>query len=87
MPMEVVDIAPWQAEENCAERLRAGRVFLAGDAADVVPPNGGFGGNAGVQDAHNRAWKLVAVVKGDAGQGLRDTYDAERLPLSEPTVR
>jgi putative polyketide hydroxylase len=49
--------------------------------------NGGFGGNAGVQDAHNRAWKLVAVVKGDAGQGLRDTYDAERLPLSEPTVR
>lgn len=47
----------------------------------------GFGGNAGVQDAHNRAWKLVAVVKGDAGQGLRDTYDAERLPLSEPTVR
>ena len=81
MPMEIVDIAPWQAEANCAERLRAGRVFLAGDAAHVVPPNGGFGGNTGVQDAHNLAWKLAAVVKGDAGPGLLDTYEAERLPL------
>src|SRR5215208_7979360 len=87
MPMEIVDIAPWQAEANCAERLQAGRVFLAGDAAHVVPPNGGFGGNAGVQDAHNLAWKLAAVVKGDAGAGLLDTYEAERLPLCELTVR
>ena len=87
MPMELVDIAPWQAEANCAERLQAGRVFLAGDAAHVVPPNGGFGGNAGVMDAHNLAWKLAAVVKGDAGPGLLDTYEAERLPLGELTVR
>jgi 2-polyprenyl-6-methoxyphenol hydroxylase-like FAD-dependent oxidoreductase len=87
MPMEIVDIAPWQAEANCAERLHAGRVFLAGDAAHVVPPNGGFGGNTGVQDAHNLAWKLAAVVKGDAGPGLLDTYEAERLPLCELTVR
>jgi 2-polyprenyl-6-methoxyphenol hydroxylase-like FAD-dependent oxidoreductase len=87
MPMELVDIAPWQAEANCAERLRAGRVFLAGDAAHVVPPNGGFGGNTGVQDAHNLAWKLAAVVKGDAGPGLLDTFEAERLPLCELMVR
>ena len=87
VPMEVVDIAPWQAEANYAERLQAGRVFLAGDAAHVVPPNGGFGGNAGVMDAHNLAWKLAAVVKGDAGPGLLDTYEAERLPLCELTVR
>ena len=87
VPMELVDIAPWQAEANCAERLQAGRVFLAGDAAHVVPPNGGFGGNAGVMDAHNLAWKLAAVVKGDAGPGLLDTYEAERLPLGELTVR
>jgi 2-polyprenyl-6-methoxyphenol hydroxylase-like FAD-dependent oxidoreductase len=87
MPMEVVDIAPWQAEANCAERLHAGRVFLAGDPARVVPPNGGFGGNAGVQDAHNLAWKVAAVVKGDAGRGLLATYEAERLPLCEFTVR
>ena len=82
MPMEIVDVATWQAEANWAERLRAGRVFLAGDAAHVVPPNGGFGGNTGVQDAHNLAWKLAAVVKGDAGPGLLDSYEAERLPLS-----
>src|SRR5215216_4315146 len=87
VPMEVVDIAPWQAEANWAERLRAGRVFLAGDAAHVVPPNGGFGGNTGVQDALNLAWKLAAVVKGDAGAGLLDTYEAERLPLCALTVR
>src|SRR3954471_14395523 len=69
MPMEIVDIANWQAEASWAPRLREGRVFLAGDAAHVVPPNGGFGGNTGVQDAHNLAWKLAAVVKGEAGPG------------------
>jgi 2-polyprenyl-6-methoxyphenol hydroxylase-like FAD-dependent oxidoreductase len=87
LPMEIVDIAPWRAEASCAERLRQGRVFLAGDAAHVVPPNGGFGGNTGVQDAHNLAWKLAAVVKGEAGPGLLDTYEAERLPLCDLMVR
>jgi 2-polyprenyl-6-methoxyphenol hydroxylase-like FAD-dependent oxidoreductase len=87
MPMEIVDVANWQAEANWAERLRDGRVFLAGDAAHVVPPNGGFGGNAGVQDALNLAWKLAAVIKGEAGPALLDTYEAERLPLSRLTVQ
>jgi 2-polyprenyl-6-methoxyphenol hydroxylase-like FAD-dependent oxidoreductase len=87
MPMEIVDVANWQAEATCAERLREGRVFLAGDAAHVVPPNGGFGGNTGIQDAHNLAWKLAAVVKGEAGPALLDTYEAERLPLCELTVQ
>ncbi len=86
MPMEIVDVANWRAEATCAERLREGRVFLAGDAAHVVPPNGGFGGNTGIQDAHNLAWKLAAVVKGEAGPALLDTYEAERLPLCELTV-
>src|SRR3954468_7340378 len=87
MPMELVDVARWRAEAVCAERLRDGRVFLAGDAAHAVPPNGGFGGNAGVQDALNLAWKLAAVVKGEAGPALLDTYEAERLPLCELTVQ
>jgi 2-polyprenyl-6-methoxyphenol hydroxylase-like FAD-dependent oxidoreductase len=87
MPMEIVDVANWRAEATCAERLREGRVFLAGDAAHVVPPNGGFGGNMGIQDAHNLAWKLAAVVKGEAGPALLDSYEPERLPLCELTVQ
>jgi 2-polyprenyl-6-methoxyphenol hydroxylase-like FAD-dependent oxidoreductase len=86
MPMEIVDVANWRAEATCAERLRDGRVFLAGDAAHVVPPNGGFGGNMGIQDALNLAWKLAAVVKGDADPALLDSYEAERLPLCELNV-
>jgi 2-polyprenyl-6-methoxyphenol hydroxylase-like FAD-dependent oxidoreductase len=86
MPMELVNVANWRAEAVCAERLRDGRIFLAGDAAHAVPPNGGFGGNAGVQDALNLAWKLAAVVKGEAGPALLDTYEAERLPLCQLTV-
>src|SRR3954462_16043433 len=84
--MEIVDVANWQAEANWAERLRDGRVFLAGDAAHVVPPNGGYGGNTGVQDARNLAWKLAAVVKHEAGPELLDTYDEERRPLCRLTV-
>jgi hypothetical protein len=67
--------------------MQAGRVFLAGDAAHVVPPNGGYGGNTGVQDALNLAWKVAAVVKSEAGEPLLDTYDAERRPLSWLTVQ
>jgi hypothetical protein len=69
-----------------AERLREGRVFVAGDAAHVMPPTGGFGGNAGVHDADNLAWKLAMVLGGQAGAGLLDSYDAERRPVAELTV-
>src|SRR4051812_49480161 len=87
MPMELVDVANWRAEANWAERLRDGGVVLAGDAAHVVPPNGGFGGNTGVQDAHNLAWKLAAVVKGEAGGGVLGTHEGGRPPLCELMVR
>ncbi|HWM18393.1 MAG TPA: FAD-dependent monooxygenase [Ilumatobacteraceae bacterium] len=83
---EVLQIVHWRAEANCATRMRDGRVFLAGDAAHVVPPNGGYGGNMGILDARNLAWKLAAVIRGQAGTGLLDTYEAERRPLSELTV-
>jgi 2-polyprenyl-6-methoxyphenol hydroxylase-like FAD-dependent oxidoreductase len=86
MPMEVLDVAHWQAEANNATSYADGRIFLAGDAAHVVPPNGGFGGNTGVQDAHNIAWKLAAVVKGEAGPALLESYDAERRPIGRLTV-
>ncbi|HEY7619526.1 MAG TPA: FAD-dependent monooxygenase [Solirubrobacteraceae bacterium] len=86
VPSEILDVAHWRAESNYATRLSEGRVFLAGDAAHVVPPNGGFGGNAGILDARNLAWKLAAVIKGEAEPALLDTYDAERGPLSRLVV-
>jgi hypothetical protein len=51
-----------------------------------MPPNGGFGGNTGIQDAHNLAWKLALVLKGVAGHKLLDTYDDERRPVGALTV-
>ena len=86
MPLVIEDIATWQAVADVAERYSDGRVFLAGDAVHVVPPNGGFGGNTGVHDAHNLAWKLALVLNGTAGPGLLATYDAERRPVGEFTV-
>ena len=61
-----------------ADRWRAGRIFLAGDAAHLTPPFAGQGMNSGVRDAHNLAWKLAAVVSGQLGDALLDSYDTER---------
>jgi 2-polyprenyl-6-methoxyphenol hydroxylase-like FAD-dependent oxidoreductase len=86
IPAEILHVAHWRAESNVAARMQAGRIFLAGDAAHVVPPNGGYGGNTGVQDARNLAWKLAAVINHQAGPTLLDTYDEERRPLCRLTV-
>jgi 2-polyprenyl-6-methoxyphenol hydroxylase-like FAD-dependent oxidoreductase len=86
--MEVVieNVMPWQAEANVADRFQHGRIFLAGDAAHLMPPNGGFGGNTGVQDAQDLAWKLAMVLDGAAGAGLLSTYEPERRPVARFTV-
>jgi 2-polyprenyl-6-methoxyphenol hydroxylase-like FAD-dependent oxidoreductase len=65
-----------------AERYRAGRVFLAGDAAHVHPPLGGQGLNLGIQDAFNLGWKLAGEVNGWAPEGLLDSYHTERHPVA-----
>ncbi len=71
-----------------ADRWRVGRVFLAGDAAHAMPPWIGQGMSAGVRDAANLCWKLVAVVKGQAPKSLLDSYQAERKPhVTEVTRR
>ena len=64
IPVAVENVMHWQARADTAERFRNGRVFIAGDAAHVMPPTGGWGGNTGVQDAHNLAWKLALVLNG-----------------------
>ncbi|MDA7085546.1 bifunctional 3-(3-hydroxy-phenyl)propionate/3-hydroxycinnamic acid hydroxylase [Pseudomonas sp. SA3-5] len=61
-----------------ASRWQAGRVFLAGDAAHLTPPYAGQGMNSGVRDAHNIAWKLVAVLRGQMAQSALDSYESER---------
>ena len=86
IPVVIEDVATWRAVADSAERYRDGRVFLAGDAAHTMPPNGGFGGNTGIQDAHNLAWKLAFVLRGVAGPGLVDTYDSERRAIGELMV-
>ncbi|HEU5156074.1 MAG TPA: FAD-dependent monooxygenase [Streptosporangiaceae bacterium] len=84
--VEVENVQRWSAAAACASRFRDGRVFLAGDAAHVMPPTGGFGGNTGIADAYNLAWKLAMVHSGAAGPGLLDTYDPERRPVCGLTV-
>jgi hypothetical protein len=83
LEVRILGIDPWVAASLVADRFRAGRVFLAGDAAHEMPPTGGFGLNTGVQDAHNLAWKLAAVLRGWARPELLDTYDAERRPWGQ----
>jgi len=86
IPVAIENIMRWEAAADTAEVFQNGRVFIAGDAAHVMPPNGGFGGNTGVQDAHNLAWKLALVVKGFAGLQLLSTYGPERRPTGAFTV-
>ncbi|MEV0189663.1 FAD-dependent monooxygenase [Kitasatospora purpeofusca] len=85
LDVEVTGRAPWHAAERVAESYSSGRVFLAGDSAHEMSPTGAFGSNTGIQDAHNLAWKLAAVLCGWAGPGLLDTYGQERRPVARVT--
>jgi 2-polyprenyl-6-methoxyphenol hydroxylase-like FAD-dependent oxidoreductase len=86
LPVTVDNVQRWDATAGYAARYRHGNVFLAGDAAHVMPPTGGFGGNTGVADAHNLAWKLAMTLDGVAGPALLDTYEAERAPVGRLTT-
>ena len=86
LPVRITGLARWRASANVARRFSEGRVFLAGDAAHLMPPNGGFGGNTGIHDAHNLAWKLAYVLQGRAGPRLPETYAAERKPVAAFTT-
>jgi putative polyketide hydroxylase len=79
--VEVKSVLPWVSTVRYAERFQQGRVFLAGDAVHQMPPWGGQGANSGIADVHNLAWKLAAVLKGEADPTLLDTYTIERQPV------
>jgi len=83
---EILSVLPWVRRELVAERYRSGRGFIAGDAAHVMSPTGGFGMNTGIGDAVDLSWKLTAVIEGWGGVGLLDSYSAERQPIGARNV-
>jgi putative polyketide hydroxylase len=85
-PVEIVTVQSWDMITRVADRFAEGRVFLVGDAARTQPPSGALGGNTGIAEAHNLAWKLAAVLRGQAGPDLLASYDAERRPVADTTV-
>lgn len=82
IPFELLDVRPWTGHCVVAERYQEGRVFLAGDAAHLNWPAGGFGMNTGVGDAVDLGWKLAAVLQGWGGPRLLASYTAERKPIA-----
>ncbi len=82
LPLEVEHVGSWTMSAQVADRYRAGRILLAGDAVHRFPPTGGLGLNSGVQDSHNLAWKLAAVLRGHADPALLDSYERERRPVA-----
>lgn len=86
LPVEIIGTMPWLQQAIVADEFRRGQIFLAGDAAHVATPQGGFGMNCGIQDAHNLSWKLAAALHDSAGERLLDSYALERRPIAEWTV-
>ncbi|MFA9446458.1 FAD-dependent monooxygenase [Egicoccus sp. AB-alg6-2] len=78
---ELEHVGFWDLRVQVAQRYRAGRVFIAGDAAHTHPPYGGFGLNNGLEDAVNLSWKLAAVIEGWGGDQLLDSYSLERQAI------
>lgn len=82
----IVQQATWDMASMAADSFRSGRTLLVGDAAHIIPPTGGWGGNTAIGDGAELAWKLAAVVRGEAGDALLDTHEPERQPVAEALV-
>jgi 2-polyprenyl-6-methoxyphenol hydroxylase-like FAD-dependent oxidoreductase len=83
---EILSMVPWVRQQLVAERYRRGRVFIAGDAAHLTSPTGGFGMNTGILDAVNLSWKLAAGIEGWGGEVLLDSYETEQRPVAVRNV-
>jgi len=82
LPVNVLAVGSWVLCGQVIDRYRQGRIFFGGDTAHLNIPTGGFGFNTGMQETHNLAWKLAAVLRGVAPDALLDTYHAERRPIA-----
>lgn len=87
VPFELAWVSVYTFSCLRMDRFRHGRVIFAGDAAHLVSPFGARGANSGVQDAENLAWKLAAVLRGQAGQALLDSYGTEREYAADENIR
>ncbi|PSL35903.1 FAD-dependent monooxygenase [Chitinophaga ginsengisoli] len=81
--ISIISVLPWQPTVKAVTEMQHGSVFLAGDAAHIMPPYGGKGANTGIQDVHNLAWKLALVLKGIAKESLLHTYSTERQSIGQ----
>jgi 2-polyprenyl-6-methoxyphenol hydroxylase-like FAD-dependent oxidoreductase len=79
---EILSMLPWIRRQLVANTYGTQRVFLAGDAAHLTSPTGGFGMNTGIQDAVNLSWKLAAYLQGWGGRALLDSYETEMRPVA-----
>jgi 3-(3-hydroxy-phenyl)propionate hydroxylase len=85
--IEIVWVGPYAYRSECVDRMRCGHVFFMGDSAKVVSPFGARGGNTGIADAENLAWKLAAVMKGRAAPALLNSYQEERHEAARQNVQ
>lgn len=86
MEIDLIAANTWTVNNYHATQVSAGRVYCMGDAIHRHPPSNGLGSNTSIQDAFNLAWKLSMVLKGQAGEGLLDSYNAERAPIAKQIV-
>jgi putative polyketide hydroxylase len=83
LDVKLLDVTTWSTACRVADTFSTGRIHLVGDAAHVMPPTGGQGGNTAVMDGYHLAWRLAAVLHGTAGAGLLASYDIERRPYAD----
>ncbi|WP_040167247.1 FAD-dependent oxidoreductase [Microbacterium gorillae] len=84
--VEITGTSLWGNNEMFATELSRGRVYCVGDAIHRHPPSNGLGSNTSIQDSYNLAWKLAAVLRGQAGPELLDTFTTERAPVARQIV-
>ncbi|MGI9365250.1 MAG: FAD-dependent oxidoreductase [Rhizobiaceae bacterium] len=86
LEIDVTSVSTWTVNNMYATTNYNGRVFCGGDATHRHPPSNGLGSNTSIQDSFNLAWKLAAVLKGQAAPGLLETYQTERAPVAKQIV-
>jgi len=86
LEIELLSANTWTVNNMYATHMQKGRVFIMGDAAHRHPPSNGLGSNTSIQDGFNLAWKLAMVIKGQAGEGLLESYSQERAPVAKQIV-